>query len=72
MKNKIQEYLLELIHPELNQKFILEKNIKSIIDNNDGINISIELNFPYKSQEILYEKIIKDGLKKNNRFKYNY
>ena len=64
MKNKIQEYLLELIHPELNQKFILEKNIKSIIDNNDGINISIELNFPYKSQEILYEKIIKDGLKK--------
>ena len=33
MKNKIQEYLLELIHPELNQKFILEKNIKSIIDN---------------------------------------
>jgi len=63
MKNKIQEYLLQLIHPELNQKFISVKNIKSIDIENDKINLSIELNFPFKSQEILYEKVINEGLK---------
>jgi len=64
MKNKIEEYLLQLNHPELNQKFILKKNIKLIDSNEKQINISIELNFPFKSQISLYEEIIKQGLKK--------
>ena len=64
MKNKIQEYLLQLNHPELNQRFILEKNIKLIDIHDNKINLLIELNFPFKSQENLYEKIIKNGLKK--------
>ena len=64
MKNKIQEYLLQLNHPELDQKFISEKNIKLITIEDNKINLSIELNFPFKSQTTLYENIIKDGLKK--------
>ena len=64
MKNKIQGYLLQLIHPELNQKFIFEKNIKSIDIKDNKVTLSIELNFPFKSQEILYEEIIKNGLQK--------
>ena len=62
MKNKIQEYLLQLNHPELDQKFILKNIIKALEDNK--INLSIQLNFPFKSQTVLYENIIKDGLKK--------
>ena len=64
MKNKIQEYLLQLNHPELDQKFISEKNIKLISIEDNKINLSIELNFPFKSQTFLYENIIKDGIKK--------
>ena len=30
MKNKIENYLLNLVHPGTNQKFISEKNIKEI------------------------------------------
>ena len=63
MKNKIQEYLLQLNHPELDQKFILkDTSVKALEDNK--INLSIQLNFPFKSQTILYENIIKDGIKK--------
>ena len=64
MKNKIQEYLLQINHPELDQKFISEKNIKLIDIGDNKINLSIELNFPFKSQATLYENIIKEGLKK--------
>ena len=64
MKNKIQEYLLQVNHPELDQKFIFEKNIKLISIEDNIINLSIELNFPFKSQTNLYENIIKEGLKK--------
>ena len=64
MKNKIQQYLLDLTHPELNQKFIIEKNIKSIIIEDNKIKLSIELNFPFKSQEVLYEDLIKNCLQK--------
>jgi ATP-binding protein involved in chromosome partitioning len=63
MKNKIQDYLLELDHPESNKKFISVKNIKSIEIEDKKITLLIELNFPFKSQESLYEDIIKDGLK---------
>ena len=41
MKNKIQEYLLQLNHPELDQKFISEKNIKLIAIEDNKINLSI-------------------------------
>lgn len=64
MKNKIQEYLLQLDHPELNQKFISKKNIKLINIEDNKIILSIELNFPFKSQTSLYENIIQDGIKK--------
>ena len=64
MKNKIQEYLLQLNHPELNQKFISKKNIKLINIEDNKIILSIELNFPFKSQTSLYENIIQDGIKK--------
>ena len=64
MKNKIQEYLLILNHPELDHKFISEQNIKLIDIGDNKINLSIELNFPFKSQTTLYENIIKEGLKK--------
>jgi len=64
MKNKIQEYLLQLDHPELNQKFISKKNIKLINIEDNKIILSIELNFPFKSQISLYENIIQDGIKK--------
>ena len=64
MKNKIQEYLLQLDHPELNRKFISKKNIKLINIEDNKIILSIELNFPFKSQTSLYENIIQDGIKK--------
>jgi len=64
MKNKIQEFLLQLTHPELDQKFISEKNIKLINIEEHKISLSIELNFPFESQASLYENIIRDGLKK--------
>jgi ATP-binding protein involved in chromosome partitioning len=64
MKNKIQEYLLQLDHPELNQKFISKKNIKLINIEDNKIILSIQLNFPFKSQTSLYENIIQDGIKK--------
>ena len=64
MKNKIQEYLLQLDHPELNRKFISKKNIKLINIEDNKIILSIELNFPFKSQISLYENIIQDGIKK--------
>ena len=64
MKNKIQEYLLQVNHPELDQKFIFEKNIKLISIEDNKIILSIELNFPFKSQTSLYENIIQDGIKK--------
>ena len=63
MKNKIQDFLLKLDHPELNQKFISEKNIKSIDITDKKINLSLQLNFPFQSQKKLYENLIKDGLK---------
>ena len=64
MKNKIQEYLLQLDHPELNQKFISKKNIKLINIEDNKIILSIQLNFPFKSQTSLYENIIQNGIKK--------
>ena len=63
MKNKIENYLLNLIHPDTNQKFISKKNIKEInIENN--IKLSIELNYPSKNFNELYSKIISEGLLK--------
>ena len=61
MKNKIENYLLNLIHPDTNQKFISKKNIKEINIEND-IKLSIELNYPSKSFNELYSKIISEGL----------
>ena len=61
MKNKIENYLLNLIHPDTSQKFISKKNIKEINIEND-IKLSIELNYPSKSFNDLYSKIISEGL----------
>ena len=54
MKNKIQEYLLQLNHPELDQKFISEKNIKLISIEDNKINH--RLNF-YKIEKGLIKEI---------------
>ena len=72
MENKIEKFLLELDHPELNQNFISKKNIKLIDIKEDKINLSIELNFPYKSQINLYEKMINDELKKITNLETNF
>ena len=61
MKNKIENYLLNLIHPDTSQKFISKKNIKEINIEND-IKLSIELNYPSKNFNDLYSKIISEGL----------
>ncbi|MDA9211186.1 iron-sulfur cluster carrier protein ApbC [Methylophilaceae bacterium] len=64
MKKNIQEFLLQIKHPESDQKFISEKNIKLIDIEDNKVILSIELNFPFKSQINIYENIIQDGLKK--------
>ena len=71
MENKITEFLLQVDHPEINQKFITKKNIKLLDIKENEINLSIELNFPYKSQTNLYEKIVKDGIEKITNLKTN-
>ena len=61
MKNKIENYLLNLVHPGTNQKFISAKNIKEINIESD-IKLLIELNYPSKSFNESYCKIISEDL----------
>ena len=63
MENEIKEILLNLSHPNYGSKFINKKNIRSILIENDKVEISIELNFPIALLSEEFKVLIKNSLK---------